>query len=164
MFGRSVPQLSIIFNQTIDLIDSSHNDRLSDLNQGWLSPRCLKAFADSAHRKVAALDNIWGFIDGTVRSCCRPKVNQRILYNGHKRLHAFNYQSVTTPGGMIANLFGSVEGKRHDCAILAMSGLLQTLQRYSHGPNGEVLYIFGDPAYPLRRNLLAPYNGAQLTQ
>ena len=65
---------------------------------------------------------------------------------------------------MIANLFGPVEGKRHDYAILAMSGLLQTLQRYSRDSNGEVLCIFGDPAYPLRMNLLAPYNGAQLTQ
>ena len=164
LFGRSVPQLSMIFNQTIDLIDSSHNHRLSDLSQGWLSPCCLKAFADSVHRKGAALDNIWGFIDGTVRPFCRPKVNQRILYNGHKRLHALKYQSVTTPSGMIANLFGPVKGKRHDCVILAMSGLLQTLQRYFHGPNREVLCIFGDPAYPLKRNLLAPYNGAQLTQ
>ena len=43
---------------------------------------------------------------------------------------------------MTANLFGPVEGKRHDSAMLAMSGLLQTLQRYSHGPNGEVLWVF----------------------
>ena len=78
------------------------------------------------------------------------------MYNGHKRLHALKYQSVTTSSGMIANLFGLVEGKRHDCAKLAMSELLQTLQRFSHGPNREVLCIFGDPAYPLRRNLLAP--------
>ena len=164
LFGRSVPQLSMIFNQKIDLIDSSDNHRLSDLNQGWLSPRCLKAFADSVHRKGAALDDVWGFIDGTVRPGCRPKVNQRILYNRHKRLHALKYQSVTTPSGMVANVFGPVKGKRHDCAILAMLGLLQTLQGYSHGPNGEALWIFGDPTYPLMRNLLAPYNGAQLTQ
>ena len=65
---------------------------------------------------------------------------------------------------MIANVFGPVEGKKHDFAILAMSELLQTLQRFSHGPNGEVVCIFGDPAYSLRRSLLAPYNGAQLTQ
>ena len=155
LFGRSVPQLSI-FNQTMDLIDSSHNHRLNDLNQVWLTPSCLKAFADSVHRKGAALDNMWGFKDGTVRPCCRPTVSQRILYNKHKRLHALKYQSATAPSGMIANLFGPVEGKRHDCAILTMSGLLQTLQRYSHGPNGEVRYIFGDPAYPLKRNLLAP--------
>ena len=126
------------------------------MNQGWLSPRYLKAFTDSAHRKGTALDNVWELIDGTVRPCCRPKVNHRILYNGHGRLHALKYQSVATQRGMIANLFGPVEGKRHDCAVLAMSGLLQTLQRNSHGPNGELLRI--------RRNLLVPYNGAQLTQ
>ena len=79
-------------------------------------------------------------------------------------MHTLKYQSVTTPSGIIANLFGPVEGKRHDCAVLEMSGLLQTLQRYSHGPNGELLCIFGDPVFPLRRNLLAPYDGAQLTQ
>ena len=39
LFGRSVPQLSMIFHRTIDLIDSSHNHRLSDLN-----PRCLSHF------------------------------------------------------------------------------------------------------------------------
>ena len=77
-------------------------------------------------------------------------------------MHAWKYQSVTTPNEMIANLFGPVEGKRHDCPIVAISGLLQTLQRYSHDPNGEVLCISGDLAYPLRRNLLATYNGSQL--
>ena len=132
------------------------------MNQGWLSPRCLKAFADSVHKEGAAFDNAWGFIDGTAPPCCRPKVNQRILFNERKRLHTSKYQSVTTPNGMIANLFGPVEGKRHDCAILAMSGLLQTLQRFPHGPNGGVLCIFGDPAYPLRRDLLAPYNLFQI--
>ena len=66
------------------------------------------------------------------------------MYNGHKRLHALKYQSVTTPSGMIANLFGLVEGKRHDCAKLAMSELLQTLQRFSHGPNREKYYAFSE--------------------
>ena len=83
LLGRSVPEFCMIFNQTIDLIDSSHNHRLSNLNQGWLSPRCLEAFAHSVHRKGAALD-VCGFINGTVRPCCRPKVNQQLLYNGQK--------------------------------------------------------------------------------
>ena len=123
LFGRSVPQLNKIFKQTIDLIDSIHNHRLSDLNQGWLSPRCLKAFADSAQRKGTTLDNVWGLIDGTARPSSRPKVNHRRLYNGHERLHTLKYPSVTTPSGIIANVFGPVEGKRHDCAVLAMSVL-----------------------------------------
>ena len=50
LFGRSLPQFSMIFNQTIDLIDSNHNRRLSDMNQDWLNPRSLQAFAVSAYK------------------------------------------------------------------------------------------------------------------
>ena len=53
-----------------------------------------------------------GFIDGTVRACSRPQISQRMLYNGHKRHHALKYHAVSTPNGLIANLFGPVEGKR----------------------------------------------------
>ena len=73
----------------------------------------------------AALDNVWGFIDGTLKACCKPSQHQRSVYNGHKRIHSLKYQSVTTPSGMIVNLYGSIEGRRHDSAILALSGLLQ---------------------------------------
>jgi hypothetical protein len=34
--------------------------------------------------------------------------NQRTVYNGHKRIHAIKFQSVVTPNGLIANLFGPV--------------------------------------------------------
>ena len=40
LFGRSVSQLSMIFNETIDLINSNHNNRLSDMNLGWLGQCC----------------------------------------------------------------------------------------------------------------------------
>jgi hypothetical protein len=33
---------------------------------------------------------------------------QRIVYNGHKRVHALKYQSLALPNGLIANLFGPV--------------------------------------------------------
>ena len=58
--------------------------------------------------KGAALDNCIGFIDGTVRSICRPGELQRVVYNGHKRVHALKFQSVTLPNGMIANIYGPV--------------------------------------------------------
>ena len=79
IFGRSIPQLSMIFNQTVDLIDSNHGHRLRDMNQNWLNPQSLRAFADSVHTKGAALDNVRGFLDGTVRPCCRPRINQRTI-------------------------------------------------------------------------------------
>ena len=110
-------------------------------NQGWLSRHCLQTFCDSIYRTGAALDNVWGFLDGTICPICRPKVQQRIFYNEYKRLHALKFQSVTTPSGTIANLYSPVEGRRHDCALLAMSNLLQDLRQFSYGVNGQVLLI-----------------------
>ena len=91
----------------------------SSLVQTWLSPANLQSFSNAVHQKGAPLNNCWGFIDGTVRPICRPGQNQRVLYNGHKRVHAIKFQSVVTPDGMIANLHGPVEGKRHDSGMLA---------------------------------------------
>ena len=85
-----------------------------------------------------------------------------ILYNGHKKVHAIKFQSVVAPNGLVANLYGPVEGKRHDSGMLAMSGLLDALQRYSVSPYGNTLCIYGDPAYPLRPCFQAPFRGAVL--
>ena len=88
---------------------------------------------------------------------CRPGRNQRVVYNGHKRVHALKVQSVVAPNGLIAYLYGPVEGIRHDSAILAMSGLLPQLEQHSFGPDGEVFCIYGDPAYAHRVHLQRPY-------
>ena len=53
------------------------------------------------------------FFDGTVRPICWPQETQRVVYNGHKRVHAIKFQSVVTPNRIIANLYGPVEGCRH---------------------------------------------------
>ena len=67
-------------------------------------------------------------MDGTVRPICRPGKNQRVVYNGRKRIDALKFQSVVTPIGLIANLYGPVEGRRHNSTVLAMSGLLPQLE------------------------------------
>ena len=61
------------------------------------------------------------------------RVHQMIVYNGHKRQHALKYQSITTPNGMIANLYGPVEGKRHDATIFRISGLMLILEKFFFG-------------------------------
>ena len=40
-------------------------------------------------------------------------VSSRVLYNGHKRVHALKFQSVVLPSGMIAHMYGPV-GKLND--------------------------------------------------
>ena len=86
-FRRPVPELCII------------NYLLNTMNQARLSPNCLQLCADSLYAKGGYAQ----FIDVTVRPCCRPGINQRIVYNGRKRVHGIKVQSAVTPIGLIAN-------------------------------------------------------------
>ena len=162
-FGRPTPELCVIANHTMDLVFNQWSRLLSNMNQNWLSPVALEAYAHAVHQAGAALPNCWGFVDGTVRPVCRPEKNQRVLYNGHKKVHSIKFQSVTAPNGLIANLYGPVEGRRHDSGMLTDSGLLTSLQQFCFDTNGNPLCIYGDPAYPLRVHLQSPFKGARLT-
>ena len=70
----------------------------------------------------AALDNCWGFVDGTVRPVCKPRENQRAIYNGHKRVHSIKFQAFVLPNGLVGNLFGPIGARRHNIFMLAASG------------------------------------------
>ena len=67
-------------------------------------------------------------------------------------------QSVTTPNGLIAHMFGPIEGRRHAAFILSASGLPNKLRSISR-PNGEPYVLYGDPAYGLSRNIVSPFRG-----
>ena len=82
---------------------------------------------------------------------CRPTVGQRAMYSGHKCQHYLKFQSVMASYGLTVNLFGPIEGSQHD--ILGESGLLEQLDE------GRFRDYCGDPAYPIRRRLTAPFRG-----
>ena len=90
-------------------------------------------------------------------------LNQRIVYNGHKKVHALKFQSMVLPNGIIGNMYGPIEGKRHDCSLLRMSNLLPKLTQYAVDTNGNSLCLYGDPAYPLRVHLQCPFRGNRIT-
>ena len=100
--------MSMMTNAVLDWIYNEHGHHLTDFNQPFLSRPSLRTYADAIHKKGAALNNCWGFVDGTVRPICRPLQNQQIVYNGHKRVHSLKFQSIVTPNGLIANLYGPV--------------------------------------------------------
>ena len=85
-FGRPISQLCMIKHLVVDHMIDRFGYLLANLDQPWLSRQCLQFFANAITNKGAALDNCWGFIDGTVRPMCRPKQHQRLFYNGHKRV------------------------------------------------------------------------------
>ena len=127
-FARPVPELCIINRFMIIFLHERLGHLFTSVNQQWLSPNSLQIFADAIHYKGAPLENCWRFIYGTVRPICRSGENQRIMYNGHKKLHAIKLQSVVAPNDLIANLFGPVEGRRDDSRMLGDYGLFQELQ------------------------------------
>ena len=98
------------------------------MNQPWLSPNFLQFFAVVTYVERAPLDNYWGFIAGTVKACCKSDINPRFIYNGRKRVQGIQFHLVVTPNGLIANLFGPVEGRKHDNGMLGNSGPCTQLQ------------------------------------
>ena len=162
-FARNIPQVCLISNAMMNQIYNKHHNLLENMDQSWLSREHLQLYANAIHSKGAYLSNCWSFVDGTVRPVSRPHKNQRTVYNGHKRVHSLKFQSVVTANGMIANLYGPLEGKRHDCTMLALSGILPNLEEISFAPNGDPLCIFGDAAYPLRVHMQRPFKGVGLT-
>ncbi|CAB3981795.1 Hypothetical predicted protein [Paramuricea clavata] len=142
-FGRNPTEICLIFNEVLDLVYDAHHHRLESWNQPFLSPELLQNCADAVHDKGAPLENCFGFIDaGTVRPIARPKYYQRQMYNGHKRVHSIKFQSVVLPNGLIANLAGPYEGKRHDSTMLRVSGLLASLRQVAfHNNQPLCLYV-----------------------
>ena len=66
------------------------------------------SFANSVYQKGAALDNVWDFVDRTLRGIACPIHKQKVT-NEQKYVHELKHQSITTPNGIITNLFGPAE-------------------------------------------------------
>ena len=80
--------------------------------------------------------------------------------NTHTR-HFSILQSVTTPNGLIAHMYGPIEGRRHDAHMMQESGILDKLRPLTCS-NGDPFVLYGDPAYGVSRNIISPFRG-QLT-
>lgn len=128
-----------------------------------LRPQTLRRFADKLVEAGCSLDNCWGFLDGTLRKVARPDWNQRILYNGWKRYHALKYHCLLTPDGLIAHVYGPVEGRRHDEVVYRMSGLPELLALHSWDVDGGPMVIYGDSGYGLSNHLLSPFSSINIS-
>ena len=96
-------------NHVLDYIYNTHGHLITHWNHTLLSPPAPEVYANAINQNWAPLQNCFEFVDGTVRPIARPDEHQRIMYDGHKGVHALKFQSVALPwNGMIGNLFGPV--------------------------------------------------------
>ena len=106
----------------------------------------VELYASNVKDEIGLLDNVWGFIDGTLRKTARPTYFQRHAYSGHKRCHGLKFQSVVTPDGLIVCLWEPMNGNRHGSHMLRESHLLQQLDEMML-VNRVIYALYGDPAY-----------------
>ena len=163
VFGRGVSELSVIVSHMLDFIYQRWHHLLDTLPVAWLTAQRLQEGAAAVFSRCP-LNHVWGFVDGTARPISKPINGQRLFYSGHKRIHALKFQSVMTPFGIIAHLFGPVEGRRRDASMLEESGLLAQIEQHMCRPNGDPYVIYGDPAYPIRPQIIRPFQGAHIPQ
>jgi hypothetical protein len=146
LFGRSCSFISTIFNDLVIHLTCTFQHRLFwDPNQLTLNK--LQEYARHIDIQGGG-DCIWGWIDGTVQRTCRPSVDQRELYSGHKKYHGFKFQAVTTPDGLVSSLFGPIVACRGDWFMFEESDLDAKVLPLFEGLNEAAhLYVYGDPAY-----------------
>jgi len=135
-FGRPVPVMSMVTNTVLDYIFTTHSHRILQWNQAILQLAKLQIYADAVSLTGAALNNCFGFIDGTVRPICRPGEHQHVVYKGHKRVHTLKFQSIALPNGLIANMYDSVGKYIWYSSILFWEGIPPLCTK-------KVQYIYG---------------------
>ena len=99
-----------------------------------------------------------------MRSICRPTINQRSFFNGHKRTHAIKFQSVVVPDGLVMHLSGPYPGLMHDAAMLRFSGLLVDMETSLVDDDDTDFILYGDAGYPITSQLLVPYKEIHPTE
>jgi hypothetical protein len=121
-------------------------------------------YAERIHTKTGGvIDNIWGFIDATIRRTCRPVYFQDVVYQKYIKGHGLKFQSIVTPDGFVACLHGPFPARRHDAMILRWSGILNVLRGLMPADltGGPVYALYGDLAYPRCNWLLKGFRNAQ---
>lgn len=156
-FGRSPAVLSSAFMVTFNMLHATIASKVQFDNDmiAALGEQCTLR----VHDKAGCLGTCIAFVDGTVRSICRPTRHQQQANNGHKRVHAIKIQMDALANGLIVSLTGPIEGRRHDVALLRQSGLGGRMQA-----SFPQFCLYGDLVYPVKRWLLRPYKSNALSR
>lgn len=67
------------------------------------------------------------------------------------------------PNGIVHNMFGSVNGRRHDGHLLARSKIVQKIEE-KFKDWADPPYLYGDSGYPLLKELIVPFKGVRLSR
>jgi hypothetical protein len=159
-FGGTKQRNGRIVNEVICFLFRRFYRKMAGIDRDRMNDQYLQELCRVHFVKNQVMENIWGFIDGTVRPCCRPVRFQETVYNGHKKVHAIKFQSVVAWDGMICHVNGPWVGSRHDSGIFVDSGLHEIMEQMPLVRLGSVstpVAVYADDGYALSPRVFIPY-------
>lgn len=109
------------------------------------------------------------FIDGTFRKMDRPGETgffadlQRLFYTKYKRAHGFNYQGVTSPNGLVIDLWGPAAGRKNDLNLVTDSDIVHRLaDLFANYPHRN-FRCYGDSIYQLSEAIVRRFKSHALS-
>ncbi|RPA99071.1 hypothetical protein L873DRAFT_1835601 [Choiromyces venosus 120613-1] len=132
IFGCSRTRISVIFNDLIAYLISRYAETLW-WDKRRLNYMTLRRYENTIYN-ITGLRGVWGFS----------------YYSGYKKTHAFKFQSIVTPDGLLSSLIGPFPGPVGDWTVWKASGIDVKLREMmeEHGVSeSDRLYVYGDSAY-----------------
>ncbi len=162
LFGGTKQRCGRIVNHVAVFLYRRFGNKLGSLDRERYTDDYILQLCDIGYKKNGIMENIWGFIDATIRPCARPVRFQKVVYNGKNKVHSIKFQTVVTWDGMIAHVAGPWPGARHDSGILAESGLSElfpSLPFIQHAtlPRPLAVALYADEGYALSNRIFIPY-------
>lgn len=157
LFCRDSRSISAVFIWGCDWLLSKFEWLLTNIGQ-WRPrmPHYNAAVNGLFERKcpgVVLPSRIWGFIDCVVFKIARPSAKafpgmnmQRRYYSGHGRKHCIKLQAISLPDGLIAHVWGPIEGRRHDETLRFWSSVLVDIDA-CFGVGDTIYQLLADTAY-----------------
>jgi hypothetical protein len=139
-----------------------YKEDLAKLKQSGIEALCILLRRLAYPNRLEDLTDIFSRPVYELSYIFNEVLNMILVYENHA--HGIKFQMISAPNGLIINLFGPIEGCRHDSGMLRISGLMENLQDKMTRGDGNIYSLYGDPAYPLRPRLLCPFKGAHLTE
>lgn len=133
--------------------------KLETLDRARMTDEYIMHLCTLTHAKTQAVPHVWGFIDATVRECCRPVYFQEAIYNGKDRVHAIKFQTIVSVDGIICHCSGPWSGRRHDSYIYkhTLPNVLHDLPVLNIGNTMVPVAVYADPGYFLTTRVLMPF-------
>ena len=158
-FGHERGWLSCVFNGVCTHLYTLFKEKL-EWDTEFLTPSRLDYYCLKTYERGEPSGLVWGFIDGTHQSICRPRpetADQEIFFSGHKHDHTMQFLAVVVPDGLIACIYGPYEGRAGDWGMLKESGLQQKIIDHARDTDGDRVYVYMDKAFYLEEGVIGAY-------